>query len=238
VATNSLAGRAEHEALGYNPRRWAYLPNGFDLQEFRPDADDRSDVRESLGLQEKQFVVGIVARVDPMKDYATFLEAARQLASVESNVHFVMIGSGTDKLDVPLQLRDRATALGRRNDVPRLLRAFDVLVLCSLAEGFPNVVGEAMASGVPCVVTDVGDLAHIVGDTGSIVAERSPEALAAAILELMREPAARRFERGRRARARIAELFDLDQVAAQYRTVWREIAGEAVGDEPVARELA
>jgi glycosyltransferase involved in cell wall biosynthesis len=238
VATNSRAGRAEHEALGYRPRRWVFLPNGFDLQEFRPDAADRSAVRESLGLQESDFVVGIVARVDAMKDYATFLEAAKQLAFADRSVHFVMIGNGTDKLDLPRGLRGRATALGQRNDVPRLLRALDALVLCSLAEGFPNVVGEAMASGVACIVTDVGDLAHIVGDTGAIVPARSAEALAAGLLAFMRESPQLRLERGRRARARIAELFDLEGVATQYRALWREIADEAEVDKAAARESA
>ena len=237
VATNSRAGRADHEDLGYRPRRWVYLPNGFDLQELRPDAADRSVVRNSLNLAEDDFAVAIVARVDPMKDYSTFLEAARRIVPVEPSARFFMIGSDTDKLEVPPEMRGRVTALGQRGDVPRLLRALDAVVLCSLfGEGFPNVVGEAMASGVPCIVTDVGDSAHIVGDTGAIVPARSPDALTDTIVGLMRESPQRRTERSRHARARIAELFDLERIATQYRTLWLEIAAEAAGGDDATRE--
>ena len=189
VATNSHAGRRVHEALGYRPRRWAFLPNGFDSEQWKPDPADRAAVRRELGLAEGDFVIGMVARVDPQKDHAGFLDAVQIAAGKHPRLRLVLVGKDTQELSVPQGLGRVVTALGERRDVPQLMRMFDVIVLPSAyGEGFPNVVGEALASGVPCVVTDTGDAGFVVGEAGIVVPPRAPAAVAAAIESLIARP--------------------------------------------------
>lgn len=224
VAANSRAGRVHHEKLGYRPKRWVHLPNGFDLDRWRPDAIDRAEVRAELGIRGDQLAVAMVARADPMKDHRSFLDAAVLVAGRHEDVRFLLVGAGTDALPLPPQVAGRILMLGERRDVPRLMRGMDISVLSSISEGFPNVVAEAMASGVPCVVTDVGDAALIAGDTGEVVPRRSPRDLAAAIERLATEGVEARQRRGERARQRIAEHYSLARAQENYRRLWAEIA--------------
>lgn len=223
IAINSLAGRRAHEALGYAPQRWVHLPNGFDLAEWRPDADDRRAVRSELGLADGDVAVGCVARVDPQKDYPALFAAAVRVVARHPEAKLVLIGRGTDELVPPEALAGRCLRLGERRDVARLLRGLDLVVLASaFGEGFPNAVGEAMATGLPCVVTDVGDAALIVGDTGIVVPPRDPGALADAICAMLERPPEDR-ELGLAARERIAGTYALDTVARAYRVLWEDI---------------
>jgi len=225
VAANSIAGRRAHEALGYHPKRWIYLPNGFDTAEWRPDAADRDKVRRSLGFGEADFVVGRIGRVDPQKDFKSFLEAARIVAARCPSLRLLLAGDGTRELDLPAELRPLTLALGVRRDVPQLMRALDVLVSSSAyGEGLPNVVGEAMASGVPCVATDVGDSATLIGGLGVVVPPRDPQALARAIERLSATPAEELRAMSASARERIAAEFSIDSCLRRYVEVLRSEA--------------
>ena len=232
VLCNSDAGRAAHERLGYRPPRWQVVPNGLDLDRFRPRRDERGAVRAELGLSEDDFVVGMCARVDPMKDHATFVEAATVLTSTVPEARFILIGAGTDE---PGSALDRAIAasgiggrfvrLGRHRDVGRLHAALDIATLSSaFGEGFPNVLAEAMACAVPCVATDVGDSASIVGDTGIIVPSGEAQALAAAWDALRREGRDTRTVRGAAARRRVADRYALAAMIEAYGALYRELA--------------
>lgn len=221
VAANSEAALTAHEALGYAPRRWTLLRNGFDLREWRADAADRVAVRAELGLSPEDCAFGMVARVDPQKDHATFLAAAAALAASSHSARFVLIGRDTSSLRSCEALGSRLVALGERRDVARLLRGLDVLVLSSVGESSPNVVGEAMATELPCVVTDVGDAADLVGDTGWLVAPQDAKGLAAAMQAALEIGAAQRSALGRAARTRIAEKWSIEGSAAGYAALWR-----------------
>lgn len=228
VAVNSMAGMNYHRALGYRPKRWVYLPNGFDLDEWRPDADDRRAVRTEWKFGDEIIAIGMVARVDPQKDYPTLLAAAEQLTARDKRIRFVLIGKDTERLTIPRTLQGYVMTLGERRDIQRLLRGLDIGVLSSaFGEGFPNFVGEAMASGVPCVVTDVGDATALVGDTGLSVPPRLSEALATTLAILADEHADMRHERGLAARARIRDFYDLASITAQYETLWDSVAQTA-----------
>jgi glycosyltransferase involved in cell wall biosynthesis len=219
---NSVAGKEYHERLGFHPRRWELIFNGFDLNEFRPDAEARGAVRAELGVRDDAKLVGMMARFDPMKDFATFFEAAAIVSRTSPETHFVLAGSGIDNANNTLRTLiesanlDNVHLLGFRSDVKRLMAACDVFTLSSHGEGFPNVVGEAMSCGVPCVVTDVGDSAFVVGETGRIVPLRDPNALAAAWKELLSLDLRDRQALGSRARERIHENFDLRSMVARY----------------------
>jgi glycosyltransferase involved in cell wall biosynthesis len=227
VATNSKAGQRVHEALGYHPKRWVLLPNGIDVTEFKPDAQQREAVRAELGLSEGDVLAGMVARVDPQKDHATFIEAVRMLSTRYRRLRILLVGARTAEYPLPEELRAITVALGERRDVPRLLRALDLLVSSSAyGEGFPNIIGEAMASGVPCVATNVGDTAAIVAESGLVVPPRDARALASAIEAMIGGRVDRNALAGI-ARKRIETLYSLDGCLQRYADLYRKaVAGE------------
>jgi glycosyltransferase involved in cell wall biosynthesis len=202
VTANSAVGLKSHLAIGYRPRRAEVVANGIDVDAFRPDAAARRAVRLDLGISENTIVLAHVARVDAMKDHATFLAAMAQLPDVSA----LLVGAGTENLPGA----HNVIRLGRRQDAARLFAAADFVVSSSrFGEGFSNVLGEGMACGLPAIATDVGDAKLIVSDTGVVVPPEDPVALAAGIRALAGESAAARAERGTRARARIVENFAL-----------------------------
>ena len=236
IVVNSEAGRRLHESLGYHPRRWELIPNGFDVERFRPDDGARSRFRAELGLAPDVIIVGLVARADPIKGHDDFIVAAAHLLEAEPTVRYVMVGHGVDENNralvsrlAAINLREHTHLLGERSDMPAVTAAFDVAVSASLGEGFPNVVGEAMACGVPCVVTDAGDCAQIVGDTGKVVPSNSPESMAQAMNELVAVGEKGRRALGAKARLRVEEKFSLPDVVDRYEALYEELAaGEKV----------
>lgn len=231
VVVNSEAGRALHARSGYHPRQWRLIPNGFDLDQFAPDVLARAQVRAELGLPDGAILLGLVARFDPLKDHQTFLHAASLLHQREPHVHFLLVGPDVTAANQVLRraveegdLSGSVHLLGERFDIARLTAALDVATSSSYAESFPSVVGEAMACAVPCVVTDVGDSAFIVGDTGRVVPPRDPLALAAAWRELLELTPAERAALGQRARQRVETLFALDRIVRQYEDLYAELA--------------
>lgn len=230
----SQAGERLHVAHGYPGERITLIPNGFDLQSFRPDPEARSSVRQELRLPDDVYLIGLVARFDPQKDHETFLAAAERLLEVSPGVHFLLCGTAVDESNTQLQRWVEATGhpknfhlLGRRDDVPRLTAALDLATSSSYQEGFPNAVGEAMASGVACVVTDAGDSAFIVGRCGRVVPPRDPTALAEAWRALLESPPGTRETLGQCGRERIIEHFSLETVVEQYDQLYETMAERA-----------
>jgi glycosyltransferase involved in cell wall biosynthesis len=203
------------------------VPNGFDLARFRPDAAARASVRAELGLTTGTPLVGIVARYHPQKNVDGFVAAALAVARERPGVHFMLAGSGLEAANTTLTapLAGSAAAplfhlLGRRDDVPRLMAAADVLVLSSHGEAFPNVVGEGMACGVSFVSTDAGDAAEIIGDTGRVVPAGDMPGLAREIRAMLDLPAVEREALGRRARQRVQDRYDIERVVEQYQAFY------------------
>jgi glycosyltransferase involved in cell wall biosynthesis len=224
-----------HVQLGYDRERMMVIPNGFDLSLFRPDDEVRARARRRLGVGERQLLVGTVGRFDPQKDHGTFVRAAREIADARADVSFVMCGPGIDATNAQLTgwiaeagIDDRCQLLGALDDPRELFNALDVLV-CSSAfgEGFPNVLGEAMACEAVCVTTDVGDAARIVADTGRVVEPRDWQALAREVLDVLAMPAAARGALGRRGRARIERHYSLASVARRFESLYLELSADA-----------
>lgn len=222
----SEASLRTHREAGYPEDRMIVIQNGFDLEMFAPDATKRAEVRAELDIPPQAPVIGLVARFEPPKDHRNFVTAAGILAQSLPDAVFVLCGIGVDDRNRQLAgwiaeegLEGSFRLLGRRSDVPRILAALDVSGTSSLGEAFPLVVGEAMACGVPCVVTDVGDSAAIVGPTGRVVAPRDPAALAAAWGDLLTMDPARRRELGAAARRRILDNYEISSVARRYEQV-------------------
>lgn len=225
-----------HVALGYPLQKLEVIPNGFDLSRFVPDVAARASVRAELGLPAHAPLVGLIARFDPQKNHVGFVDAAALVQVRMPQVNFVLAGQGIDASNVVLRdaiaqkrMQNHIHLLGRRSDVPRLMASFDVLALSSShGEAFPNVLGESMACGVPCVVTDVGDSAEIVGNTGRVVAPGNMAGLANGLLELLGLPDALRVSLGEQARAKVAAEYEIGHVAAQYMAFYeRLLAGKS-----------
>ena len=235
IIVNSHAGRLVHERLGYHPASWHLIPNGFDLDLYRPDRDANSRLKVELGLPERAILVGLVARFDPMKDHRTFLAAAEMIHAASPEVQFVLCGRGVDKTNEWLaqhikqnRLHGIVHLLGYREDIPYIMAGLDIACSASIGEGFSNTIGEAMACGVPCVVTDVGDSARIVGDTGRIVPSKDPGAIANACMELIQLGEEGRHTMGERARARIEQHFDIHSVVARYEELYASLANRSM----------
>lgn len=192
IIVNSRAGRDDHARLGYPRARMVVIENGIDTQLFRPDPAARVRRRRELGVEDAQPLVGLVARVDPTKAHHVFVAAADVVAARRPEVHFVCVGAATAQERATLSepavrsgWDSRLHWTGARDDVAEWYAALDVCCLSSVTEGFPNVVGEAMAAGVPCVVTDVGDAKAVVGDLGEAVPSGDAEALGVAISRML-----------------------------------------------------
>ena len=222
IIVNSHAGFDFAAANGFPERKMVVVPNGIDTDRFQPRPDERERLRSRWGILEDEQLIGIIGRFDPMKDHANFLRAAALLARENGKARFVCIGDGPEPyrsvlhmLAEDLGLSSRLIWAGAMREMQNVYSAFDLACSSSAnGEGFPNVVGEAMACGVPCVVTHVGDSAWIVGDEDRTVPPGDPEALAAA---LARALAAERVRLATDSRARIVEHFSVARLVDRTR---------------------
>ncbi len=228
IIYNSRVSVQQHQALGYAASRTVVIPNGFDVQKFRPSLEARKKLLHSLQLPRQAFLIGLIARYHPMKDHANFFKAAAKLSRKTEQAQFILAGRGVEP-DNPVivemvekhQLGQRIHLLGERRDIPDIMAGLDVLTLSSYyGEGFPNVVGEAMACKVPCVVTDVGDSAWIIGETGKVIPPRDSEALESAWMDLIAMEPERRKQSGEAARKRVMENFSIMAVVRQYERLY------------------
>ena len=177
ILYNSATGARDHEAIGYASDKTMLVPNGFDLDRFQPLPDRRAEIRRSLGVGEDEFLIGLIARFDPWKNHAAFFAAASDILARAPDSRFLLAGEGmaADNPALRALIRDprvleRSLLLGRRTDMPALNAALDIACNVSHGEGFPNAIGEAMASAVPCVVAAAGDMPAIVGEAGVVAA--------------------------------------------------------------------
>jgi glycosyltransferase involved in cell wall biosynthesis len=220
IIVNSKAGYDYAALQGFPKKNMIVIPNGIDTELFKQQKENGIEFREKWGGGNKETLIGLIGRIDPMKDHSTFFKAAEIVLKKNKNIRFVCIGDG------PKPYKDELVALGERlgisnhlvwagslKDMPKVYNALDVVCSSSITEGFPNVIGEAMASGVPCVVTDVGDSAWIVGDTGVVVPPKNPSALAEGLLKCLDTHI--NIEMSTQARLRIEKNFSTIKLVDQ-----------------------
>lgn len=237
VINCSVRSAQVHAPLGYGAAPGAVIANGYDPAVFLPDEDARAATRRNLELGKSEFVLGFIRRWSPQKDVPTLVRALGILRQRGVPFKVIFVGSDLDAENAELisllekeGCADRVMLLGRRADVPDIARAIDLHLLSSLVEAFPNIVGETMLSGTPNVVTDVGDSALMVGDSGWVVPVAAPDKIADAVEQGHSEWSSRPDEwqkRRARARALIADRFTFDEMARAYEDVWREVAATA-----------
>jgi glycosyltransferase involved in cell wall biosynthesis len=215
IIANSFRGIKFHRNIGYNTNRMMIIQNGIDIDRFKPDHSAGLLVRDEWGIDKKTVLIGLVARMDPMKDYPSFLKAAKIFIQRHNDVCFVCVGDGPvdykEKLYLlseELGLRDFIIWVGLESDMTAVYNAMDIVTSSSsFGEGFPNVIGEAMACGVPCVVTDIGDSAIIVGETGIVVPPEDPQALADGWRSMLKRLNDKSYSIKEMARARIVSHY-------------------------------
>ncbi len=230
IISNSRAAVSHHQNIGYARRAFTVIPNGFDLDRFRPDPVVRKEMRASWGMRDDEPVAGYVGRLDAMKDIPLLCAALAAAAARTSGLRGVFCGQGLGPNHAKIRgvlaahgLEERVLLLGPREDVPEVMTAFDCLVLSSRSEGFPNVLGEAMACGLPCVTTDAGDAALIVGDTGRVVQRRDANSLGTAVAEIFGLPPEERGILGLLARERVEREFSIKAMGAAYLNLWESL---------------
>jgi glycosyltransferase involved in cell wall biosynthesis len=187
IIANADAGRTDAIRRGFPDDRIAVIANGIDTDVMRPDAEGGRERRRAWGISGDAFVIGCVARLDPMKDHAGFLAAAARFSAKVPSARFVCAGDGPPvyraelkALAQSLGLADRVVWAGEIANVATAYNAFDITTLPSaFGEGFPNAVGESMACGTPVVATDVGDVRAIIGELGEVVPPKQPDLLCA-----------------------------------------------------------
>ena len=219
IIANSGAGRDHAIAQGFPSERVTVIENGIDTTYFQFDSVERNRVRTEWGIAPDEIVIGVTARLDPLKGHQTFLRAAALVAEQAAKIRFVCVGGGASSyrdhlltMAVQLGLSRRVIWAGPRADMRAVWSAFDIACSTSVSEGFSNAIAEAMACERICIVTDVGDSARIVGDTGYIIEPNDEAALAGVWRELGSAPAENRIRRGARARQRIEDLFGRDRL--------------------------
>ncbi|MHB8915505.1 MAG: glycosyltransferase, partial [Thiobacillus sp.] len=218
IICNSHAGMEYATTHNFPRAKMMVIQNGIDTEHFKPDAIARVHLRKTWGVAENKILVGLTARLDPMKDHPTFLRAAAMLGRGNPDIRFVCVGNGPEpykaelhRLATKLGLDEKLIWAGACSDMPAVFNALDIAVSSSLyGEGFSNAIGEAMACGVPCVATDVGDARDILGDCGVIVAPNNPEALIDGILVMLERIRTEGAQLSQLNRMRIVNNFSVE----------------------------
>ncbi len=231
----SRSAQTFHESLGYDPSMITFIANGFDLSRFREDRGAKHELARELGINDDIAIIGMMARYHPNKDHRNFLIAASLLRERIPNVHFICCGKGVDDENTALSdcieefsISDCCTLMGERADIPYLAAAMDMAVSASfIGEAFPLVLGEAMACATPCVTTNVGDAAEIVGETGRVVSPRDPELLAEAMESILAIGPDGMRELGLQARKRILDNFHIRDITRQYHDQYESLLNAA-----------
>jgi len=227
------AALRSHARVGYDTRRMTVVANGFDLGALTASEAERDALRRRCGFRAQHIVVGTLGRFNLDKDHGNFVKAAGQLAANDERLRFLMVGRGLDDANGVLArwirhtgYAERFVLLGERDDAAVCLAGMDIFCLSSRTEAFPNVVGEAMAMGLPCVATDVGDVAVLLADTGVVVRKADPEALARGVSGLVARGPGYLFELGQQARERIRASYSMRCVRARFESIYDSVLNE------------
>ncbi len=239
ILTNSYNAHTNHAKFGYSDKKFQVIPNGFDMNHFKPNPAMKTKLKQELGIPESATILGTIGRFHYQKDFNTFVKTAAILGEKHPDLHFCMCGPNINNENELLMswinatsLQARIHLLGIRHDVHNILPAYDIFMSSSsCGEAFGNVIGEAMACAVPCVVTDVGDSAIIVGDTATVVRPRDPAGLAKEADSLLQLSVEQREEIGALARQRVAQKYSLPTIAKTYSDFYLQLGSASVDNQ-------
>ncbi len=235
IVCAAVASRQSHIAVGYDATKMMVVPNGYDFSQLCASADEREALREQYGITLNEVVVGSLGRSHTDKDQENFVRAAGLLALRYPQLRFLMVGRGLDWNNSQLVdwidrtgSKNHFVLLGERKDVPQCLAAMDIFCLHSRTEGFPNVLAEAMAMGLPCVTTDVGDAAMLLADTGVVVSKEDSVALAQGVEWLLALEQDARHALGMRAKARVEAEFSMARARERFEEIYPQVLDEGM----------
>lgn len=224
------AGKRAHVAAGYDGARIVVIPNGFDFHNMVATPAQRNALRQACWFSDDDVVIGCVGRFHPAKGHHNFVKAAAIVARTDTEIRFLLVGKGCHTNNTELiswlqeySLLDRFVLLGERDDVPICLAAMDIFCMPSRTEGFPNSLGEAMAMGLPCVATEVGDTAVLTEDTAILVPAEDEQALARGLLKVIALPREKRIEMGERSKQHVTAKFPIEKSWARFNAVYQEV---------------
>lgn len=247
ILYNSWISENQHVALGFDEQKSQIVGNGFDLQLFSPNVYSRELMRQKLKIPQEAIVIGMIAHFHKTKNHALFFEAANLLGIHNRNIHFVLAGEQVtpDNPEI-IRLLERFSGLegklhllGKRQDTPALLNSMDIFTLTATrGDGFPNVIGEAMACGIPCIATDIGDTALLINKTGQIFQDITSSSLAFAWQEWINAGAAWRRELGQQARKRIQKHYAIQNITTQYQDIYQSLEQKRRDGMLTANEMA
>ena len=231
IVYNSVAAEKSHTSIGYDDSKSRVIPNGIDCDKFRPGAGARQKIRSELHIPEQSLVLGHIARYDVQKDHATFVKSIIMIREKHPAAHFVLAGDGIDWSNNELvgdfdyvKDHDWLHLLGFRSDISDVLSSMDIFCSSSRGESCPNAVIEAMAMGLPCIATDVGDVGSLLGEVGVIVDRQDPGQLADACILMLLESSDYRSSMGNEARRRVCNEFPLSGAAQSFSGLyWRYV---------------
>jgi len=219
-----------HASLGYNKARLTFVPNGFDLSRFVFKVTDRNRIRSTFHFQDDDIVILSLGRFTYEKDHANFISAAGIVSSKYKNVKFLLVGRGVNESNQSLTSLISQTGfhqnfflVGESDNVPAIFAAVDIFCLHSRTEAFPNVLGEAMAMGLPCISTAVGDAELILGDCGSVVPKMNSSALALSIMNFIELPYHKKLNLGECSKARVSNLFSMNSTKQCFEKIYKNI---------------
>ena len=232
IITVSKRAKKIYEIAGYNSKIIKYIPNGYDLSILKVNKTEKINFRKKINYRNRIPLIGNVARFDPQKDHSNLLKALNLIKNKKKNFKCIFVGFNVDNKNIELlsnikklKLSNHIKLLGQKKKISEVMNAIDIHVLSSsYGEGFPNVIAESMACGTPCVVTDVGDSARIVGKTGWVVPSNNPKKLADAIEKALDEQSTLKWtKRCLNARLRIKENFSITNMINSYNKTWKKV---------------
>lgn len=219
-----------YKIIGYDQKKLNFIPNGYDLSKLKIDKIKKKFFKKKIGIKKKVPLIGYMARYDPLKDHLNLLKALSLIRLKKINFLCVLIGTHIDKNQKlineikNLKLNSHVKLLGPTKNISNVMNGLDIHILSSCAEGFPNVVAEAMAFGTPCIVTNVGDASYIVGKTGWVVPPKNSVKLAGAIESAFNDLGSKNWnQKCIKARSRIKKKFDIDDMIKSYNNIWNKI---------------
>jgi glycosyltransferase involved in cell wall biosynthesis len=223
IIYNSIRSLNQHRNLGFSFSNNCFIPNGFDIKKWKPNKNLKYKMRNSLNISNKTRVIGYVGRGEKQKDLPKLFRVFDIVKKKHPNIILIAVGKNLEKYALN---SDRIFFLGERSDVHRIMASFDILCLTSKAEGFPNVIGEAMLSGLPCISTDVGDVKNILGKTGWIVPTNSTTLFAKYLDNLLKMPEKELKKYGKSARELIINNYDINKIRERYISLYNSILNE------------
>jgi glycosyltransferase involved in cell wall biosynthesis len=229
IICGSNAAKTTHISMGYTPKKMEVIQNGFNLASYKPRVESNKIIKNELNIPDEGFVIGHVGRFHPIKNHRLLIEAFIELSKKHKNLYLILAGRNVDLNNTELnriisksKVSENIFLLGQQEDIMKIMHSMDVFVLPSLSEGFPNVLGEAMACGISCIASDVGDCREIIGNTGIMLNSIDKDELKKSIEKFILFDANTRRKMSVLSRERIENNFNIVNKINEYEILYNK----------------